>query len=227
MAKQKHPAPAKNAGAISLVLAFATLLLLIILYYNTYLLGLPLSIVVAFVALICCGLTIRRVNAVPGAAGMYILGGRTGIATIERLAKNHAELWKIISEFGLVMSFGILSWFIFRKQIRRSVFVFSLLLMAVLLFVIYPYTILVLQFIKTPNTAVFASAQPSTFQISPLGYLLYGLTLIGGFGLFMGLLLFIGAGSVLLSVIAAATAPHLGSTTAMQSSTCSAPKFPE
>lgn len=209
MAKRKPQRVVKNAGAISAVFALAVLLLLILLYYNSALLGLPASIVIAFVALFCSGLIIQKLNGLPGAIGLYVFGGRTGISTIESIARNHSGLWKTITELGLVMSFGLLSWFIFRKQIRPRVFVLGIVLILILLFVIYPYTVLVLQFIKAPNISAFAGAQPSPFQISPVGYLLYGVTLVGGFSFFMVALLFVGAGSLvagLLSVVATAPA---------------------
>ncbi len=203
MATIKRGKRIANATPITLLFAIGTFVLIAALYLSPVD---PLtSVVIALLALGITGVVIRRANGLEGTYGLYIFGGSRGIGTIRRMAHNRKRFWEFFVQVGMVLSFGFLSYFIFRGQIGKRALIVGLLLTALLMFVLFPYTSLALQFIKLPHGGNLAQQVTPSLQLSPLGYALFATSLIGGFALFFIIVLVIAAGGILSSIFTVAS----------------------
>lgn len=142
----------------------------------------------ALVLLIGSGDFIARINGKQHFLGMYMLGGSLGIKFVDRLSKKNVSFWNYLADWGLVLGFGILAWPLFKKHIDKQTFFAGMSTILVLLFLIYPYLGLTLNFLNIPAITGRISLPPpgSTVQYSltPQGALLFGFAIVGGFTLF-------------------------------------------
>ncbi|MCL5008325.1 MAG: site-2 protease family protein [Candidatus Marsarchaeota archaeon] len=215
----------KLKPAASAALVVVTFALLVLVYYlnlgsSNWVIG--IKFIAALAVLMLAGTAIRRINSFEGASGLYIFGGRYGIKAIEWVAGNRKTFWEFFAEVGLVMSFGALSYFIFKGQIRKSALVSGLILVTVLLFIIFPFIVLSLQFITIPGI------HKITIQSVPLGFPpLDFLTVIelisifaGGLALFVVALLAYASASIaysLFSFTSSVVVSHAANYTILQS----------
>ncbi|MEM0201439.1 MAG: hypothetical protein QXD23_03470, partial [Candidatus Micrarchaeaceae archaeon] len=79
-----------------------------------------IRIILALITLFISGILITRLNGLNGDHGLYLYSGTRGINTIERLSNWKQGFWIFLSEWGLVLSFGILSYFIFKNRITKK-----------------------------------------------------------------------------------------------------------
>ncbi|MDE1823596.1 MAG: hypothetical protein KGH50_04695, partial [Candidatus Micrarchaeota archaeon] len=80
----------------------------------------------AILALLAFGELIRkRMNFTRVFYGIYLMGGKHGIGTIERLSKSGQWFWKGLADWGMVLGFGLLSYLMFRKDISRRMIAFG------------------------------------------------------------------------------------------------------
>ncbi len=206
--QKRKPKYSKNKrAAITTGIFVVSFLLLYIFYIINY--SIPVRLALALLTLFISGVAITRLNAFDGDHGIYLLSGTRGIKTIERLSNWRKGFWIFLSEWGLVLSFGILSYFIFKNKISKKALVIGLLSIFVLIFVVLPYFLLSLQFISLPNlpSLNITSSQTllSSFTLSSTGLILLIITLIGGFSLFLFSELIIASGSTLLNVFTVAS----------------------
>jgi len=145
------------------------------------------------------GELIAHSNGFEGAYGLYMLGSKHGIRTVDRLASFNKKLWDLIADFGIATSFGIASIFAF-KHIDKRAFAIGIVALVLIMYFVFPYLGIILDFMPQLSTGV-ASAQiaASTSHTAPLisaaeAYaIMFIAVLIGGFALFtVGILLFSG-----------------------------------
>ncbi|VVB77160.1 Peptidase family M50 [uncultured archaeon] len=158
----------------------------------------------AVVLLMASGTMIAAANGIGSSYGAFMLGSRRGIAFVEFLSKRR-RFWNGLCNWGLVLGFGLLSFFMFRKYMSRKAFLFGVAsLVAVLLFV-FPYLSLIMSFINIPQVTskvAMASASASTATaVSPVYYLLIALAVIGGFCLYTALLILYAGGSIVYGIL--------------------------
>lgn len=168
-----------------------------------------IRVVLAFLTLIISGIAITRLNAFDGDHGLYLLSGTKGINFIERLSNWKKGFWIFLSEWGLVLSFGILSYFIFKNKISKKALLIGLLSIFILISVVLPYFLLSFQFISLPNlpslNIIPSESLIGSYTLSSTGILLLIVTFIGGFSLFLFSELIIASGSTIINIFTVAS----------------------
>ncbi len=194
-----------NAAITSVLVPLAFLLLVLVYYWNlgqaNWTVGVKFAAAVAILWI--AGIAIVRVNALKESyGGLFVFGGRKGIGIIEDLAGGRARFWEFFAQVGLVMSFGALSYFVFRKQIGRKALALGLVLTAVMFFVVWPFIALALNFIAIPGHTI--SVQSVQFQLPALDWIT-ALELVsifaGGFALFIIVLLAYPAATIVYGIL--------------------------
>ncbi len=213
----------RHHAAITAALVPLTFLFIVLLFYwnlGVYNWVAGAKFAIAVIVLWIVGSIIARANAMGKAeafGGLFIIGGRKGIGFIERLAKHRKEFWDTFAQVGLVMSFGALSYFMFKGQISRKAFVLGFALIAVMFFVVWPFVALAFNVITIPGLHI--SIQTIQLQVPALSYPLALEVLSvfgGGFAFFIVVLLAVGAGTIvygLLSFASTAIISHVVNTT--------------
>ncbi len=191
------------ATAIIAFLAITTLAYLYIASWNVLARWLG-----AIITLATSGELIMLLNGFKGAYGAYMLGGKHGINFIDRLSRRNKNLWIAFAEWGLTMSLGIFSIFIFR-YINKKVFAIGIISLLAMLYFVMPYTYLPMSFLNIPQvTGKMNEAMANSTVSTPNYYytgILYAATLLGGFAtLAAGSIIYNGA-YILVSTISFAS----------------------
>lgn len=118
-----------------------------------YISGLPLYVIVglAVVVLMVAGHMIARANGLVGGYGVYLTGTQRGIKLIIWLSERRKTFWELLTQWALVMSFGLLSYPLFKKQIGKRMFVFSMVTLVLINFLILPWTSIAIGIINIPQ----------------------------------------------------------------------------
>ena len=117
MPKTEKTAKIKNRLNVlsSVVIAIAAVLAIVWLYFSG--LSLLITVPAAIVVLLLSGYMIQSANGfIRLLPGMYMLGSSRGVWIIDWLAKRGAHFWIFMADWGLVTSFGLFSYFMFRKR---------------------------------------------------------------------------------------------------------------
>ena len=202
---KKHDAYDKRRESyrkpVTLFFSVGCILSLIYLYFSG--LSIIISASFAIAVLVVTGIVIATANGLSGSYGIYIIGGRKGIGIIERLSRQRHTYWEELAVWGMILSFGIFSLFIFKKRIRMRSALFGFASLLFVLLIILPNLFLALGTINipgislgTPTPSSLITAYPSTF----FGYVLYVLGFIGGFSAFILVMLLYGSAKILYSV---------------------------
>ena len=128
--------PAETITAMALTLA-----LLAGLWYS----GIPkvYGIVIALALLIISGEIILNLNNFPRVfRGAYMARSSIGLGLMNRLAKKNHWFWEGLADWGLVLGFGLLSIFLFRKDLSKKTIVFGIFSILFILIFVLPYTVL-------------------------------------------------------------------------------------
>lgn len=110
-------------------------------------------IIFGIASLILIGMLISRLESLEGSYGIYLIGGKRGINTINTLAKKNKKLWKAMAEWGIILGFGLLSLRILGKETSKKAYIFGLISIIVTVLFIVPFTSYGLQFIKLQQFA--------------------------------------------------------------------------
>ncbi len=206
--QKRKPMYSKNKRTVLTIGIFVLSFLLLYLFYVVNY-SIPVRLLFAILTLFISGVAINRINAFDGDHGIYLLSGTRGIKTIECLSNWRKGFWIFLSEWGLVLSFGALSYFIFKNRISKKALVIGLLSIFAIIFVILPYFLLSLQFISLPNlpslNVISSQNLISSLTLNTTGLVLLIITLFGGFSLFLFSELLIASGSTLLNVFTVAS----------------------
>ncbi len=157
---------------------------------------------VAVAVLMISGRTIATANGIPNSYGAYLLGGKRGIKLIEGLSKKNPRLWIAFADWGLAFSFGLASYFLFGRYVSKKMMALGIGTTLAVLFLVFPYLPVVLNFINIPQISSQASAAAQPAQgVSPVFLIFAIASILGGFSLSTILLIFISGGSILYSVL--------------------------
>jgi membrane-associated protease RseP (regulator of RpoE activity) len=183
---QQARKPEKYRKPVTLFFALGCLGSLVYLYLS----GLPLvaSVVLALIVLVMTGFIITNANGFVGSYGLYLYGSQHGVGMIEWLSKRWLGFWKAMAEWGLVMGFGLISYFIFRGQISKKMLVFGIASNLAITLFLFPYTIYAFKFINIPllSSQIQVPATFSLLSYSPVvAALITASVVIGGLSLFL------------------------------------------
>ncbi|HLC69041.1 MAG TPA: site-2 protease family protein [Candidatus Bilamarchaeaceae archaeon] len=133
-----------------------------------------------------------------GEYGLIMLRSKKGIGIIHRLARQYEKIWKFLSDTGVVISYGLLSFFLMRKHVSAKSLITGLVLLSFIFIFVAPAALGVLISLLGVSMIERSSQQLAAF--SPIFSLSILLVLIGGLFLFF-LLGLIAYGLVILAAL--------------------------
>ncbi len=158
-----------------------------------------LRFAIAIAVLVLSGRMIATANGIKESYGAYLLGGKRGIKLIEALSRKNPKLWTAFADWGLVLGFGLMSYFLFGKYVSKKTVLLGLASLFAIFVFVFPYLSIVISFINIPQITSSVSSAPVTQGFSPLFYVFVALGLLGGFSLFTIFIIFYSGGSILYS----------------------------
>lgn len=176
----------------------ATVAVLVIDYYAKF--GIATQWFVALVSLFAVGIAIKEMNGLQGWLFIYLLGSRKGLNFIDRLSKVGRRFWSEMAVWGLVLSLGAISYFVFRRMISKKQYAFGLLSLAVILFLVLPYLSVALPLINIPQLQSAISSSSAQQGINYLGIAFDAITIITGFAGYVFIALIYNAASILYGI---------------------------
>ena len=160
---------------------FSTLLLIFLslaLFYE--ILSLPLSGLLKFILIVAEMYTVSFVLSkkydLSTEMGFLLLKSKKGIAIIDKLAKN-AKLWNFFADVGTVISYGLLSVLLFKKQFSWKSLLAGLAILSVLSFLVAPFS---LHFLSSVLTTSFEKKAAISFGNDNLASLLFLVVMYAG-----------------------------------------------
>ncbi len=199
--KQKRGIARAHSREITVLAAVLTVLAIGILYFVNG--NIILRFAAALAVLMLSGSAIAAVNGMQSSYGLYLLGGKGGMDFVDSLSKKNIRFWTFLSDWGLAVSFGLLSFAMFRRQVSKKMILFGIVSVVAILVFVYPYLSVVISFINIPQlTAEAASASSSA---APSAYIFYYLLIasgvIGGLSVFGMYAIFYGGGKILYGIL--------------------------
>ncbi len=165
-----------------------------------------IRLAVGIVSMALIGALIGRLEMLGDSFGVYMIGGRYGIGTINYLAKRNSGLWKDMADWGIILGFGVFSYLILRDRTSKHVYALGFLTIIVMMLFVVPYTSIGLQFVKLPQLqALGYSGVPLLhMNLMQIVYEMVNLSVTIVFGLsgYIFYALLLGSFSVLQSVAA-------------------------
>ena len=217
--QKRHESPepriprAYRAPASILIAALCIAILVYLTGYSPYI-GVYLKILLVIVVLALTGVSIAYVLKAAGLYGFFILKTDNGINYIDHLSRKYEKPWKAIVDWGFVLSFGLLTPFIFKNYTSKKMFAFGIISIILMQILVLPYLSVAYGLINIPQLSSGASAYappPTSSGIDWLGVLFTALSVIGGFALFIISELAFIAGVIIhgiaLFALASATSP--------------------
>jgi len=160
---------------------FSILLLIFLslaLFYE--ILSLPLSGLLKFILIVAEMYTVSFVLSkkydLSTEMGFILLKSKKGIAIIDKLAKN-AKLWNFFADVGTVISYGLLSVLLFKKQFSWKSLLAGLAILSVLSFLVAPFS---LHFLSSVLTTSFEKKAAVSFGNDNLASLLFLIVMYAG-----------------------------------------------
>ncbi len=212
--KAVNPIPKAARAPLAIVIATLCLLSLVFLISYAPQLGILPKLALGVASLLVTGLLIARVLGVLGTGGLYILKTSRGLGLIDRISKRYATFWKVMVDWGLVLSFGVLTYFFFRKHVSKKMIVLGVASILLMQLFVLPYLTLAISLISTPQFTIQPSSSyvPSSIVAEVLQYGFVAISLIGGFSLYIiSELVYVAAIIVhgIAAFIIAALSPHV------------------
>ena len=179
----------------------ATIGALVLLWYAGSI-SIYIRIVLAFAALIISGLAIQRILKLEGYGGLYMIGSRKGLKTIDAVSKKHRKFWDAMAMWGLTLGFGLMAYPLMKGKIDKRVFVFGIISIAFMAIFIQPYLSVAFQFINMPRLQSAVSSQASSLQqeASLLSYAVLAVTVVFGFSGYIFASILANAASILIGI---------------------------
>jgi len=156
--------------------------------------------VIAVIMLFALSSILVRVNKFKHLFGAFLLGTKSGSKLIDDIAKLSPRFWIALADWGTVMSFGILSYFIFKKQFGIKTLIVGIISLILMIAVVLPYSAIAFQFINIPQitqSAAASQAAPATPLSMIASYIWLGVVVLGGFGLYVLLIILYAALGIL------------------------------
>jgi len=211
--KSREAKPKDNGIDKRYVAVGMIIVTLIVLYILREANALPiiLRIVLALGMLVLVGIAVQRMLKLQGGYGLYMIGSKHGLATIEKTAKVHDVFWEVMAMWGLTLGFGVLTYPLLKGKIDKRVYAFGLISLVLIMIFVLPNLGNALQFINIPqvqNAVASRSASTGTSTSLPLtSYLVYAVTFVAGFTGTIITSLFVSTEYIFWSIIQFATAP--------------------
>ncbi|MEM3227478.1 MAG: site-2 protease family protein [Candidatus Micrarchaeaceae archaeon] len=178
-------------AVVAIALAF-----IVLLYYS------PIGVVskwfLGIAGMFFFGAVLQKMGSFSGGFGLYMVGGRRGIKSIDKISKKGGSFWENMALFGLVLGFGIFSYFFVRNN--KRLFVFGLAALLLMMLFVLPYLSYGVQFLNLPQISAETSTTPSGVSAtgpSLFSYITYAVTMVTGFSGFTFLLIWYNAGLIL------------------------------
>ena len=198
--------------SVSRIIAAILIVLSILAFYLLYIAGsvnILIRVVLAFAVLIGAGLILQKLFDLKGSYGLYMLGSKKGLSTINDISKKYGKFWDAMAMWGLTLGFGLLAYPLMKGKIDKRVYAFGMVSLIVISFLVLPYVSYGFQFINLSQIQNAVSSQSSKGP-SILSYVTYGATVVAGFSGSVFLSLFVNTESILYSVVLLITNPSLG-----------------
>ncbi len=170
-----------------------------------------LKILLSLLSLMVTGYIISSTNGFPNLGGILYAGSVKSVTDGSLVIINHAAIrnarvWNLITEWGLVMSFGALSYFIFRKRISKRMLAIGLASILLIQVFILPYLSIAVNFLNLPSAASSATSSVSSISssgpLSLIPYFLLAVSIAGGFAVYLLATLAYGAGITIYKIVA-------------------------
>ncbi len=186
----------KNYPNVGFALIFVVTISAIYGLYLAPYLNTSIKLVAALLLLIMSGMLIKRIKSTVGSFGFYLVGTKAGIKTVHKLASSHSEFWNAMATWGIILSFGVLSYFILGRHASKKFYAVGLAsLMAIMVFVL-PFISYSLAFIKSPqlqslipqgvhSLPSFTAYASSVINVPLYSEIIRLLAFAGGFALFV------------------------------------------
>jgi membrane-associated protease RseP (regulator of RpoE activity) len=140
------------------------------------------------------------------AMGGRMMKSHWGLKMMDTISSRAVWFWNGLADWGLVLGFGLFSYFLFKKTISRRMIIFGSISIIVMLTLFVLYESIALSFINLPQISAKlpppGSGLPS-FDLSPIGYALYVMSIAVGFVGFIFFALVANAAQVLYAAIVA------------------------
>ena len=187
-------------------------------------------IALALAMLVGVGIVVQRLLKLKGGYGLYMIGGKRGISSIDNTARKHNAFWDAMSMWGLTLGFGILTYPLMKGKIDKRVYVFGLVSLFLITIFILPNLGSAMQFINLPQIQNALAGNPTTSLslggLSVLGYIIDAITVFTGFSGLLFALLFISTESILWGVVQFTFAPSQAAATGITNQLGVAPIIP-
>ncbi len=208
--KAVSPAPKRLAAALIVLLGFA----FIYWDYVTNLIGAAEKIAVFFIGMILAGTAIMKLLSLNGSYGLYMIGSKRGLSTIDRISKRNIKFWNAMAMWGMVLGFGLLAYPLLKGQISKKMMLFGIISLILFVVILLPFTANILQFIQNVpqlNSSIAGkiSTAPSV-GLSLTGYLLLIFVVVTGFSGLIFFALIENAAAILLGIGASVASVAVG-----------------
>ena len=173
-----------SAGKRSWLYIIATIVVALAFLVGVYYSGIGVvnKWVLGIASMFLFGIAIQRLGSFSGAYGLYMLGSRRGIKTVDSISRRGGRFWDNMALLGLVLGFGIFSYFLLKD--KKPVFVFGLAVLILILVFVLPFLSYGVQFLNLPQLTSSISASSSSAQSSSTGvivYVMYAVAVLTGF----------------------------------------------
>ena len=201
----------KNTSkVVVLALIVLSLFAIYFLYYANSI-SLIVRIIGAFALLIVVGMIIQRLFEFNGSYGLYMVGSKKGLKTIDDISKHYKIFWEVMAVWGLTLGFGLLTYPLLKGKMDKRVYAFGVVSIILILLFVMPYIANTFQFINLPQLQNAISSAGS--QTSPnylLTYVSTAITIIAGFSGSVIFSLALNTELILYSIVTFITNPSLG-----------------
>jgi membrane-associated protease RseP (regulator of RpoE activity) len=139
--------------------------------------------------------------------GVYMVRSTFGLKLMDTLSKKFQWFWEGMADWGLVLGFGMLSYFIFKKNVSTRMMVFGVLSILGILIFILPFSVLGLSFVNLQQVTSKIQNPTTTNPASGISYIalaLYVLSAMGGFTTYLMVSLLANTISILYAIVLAA-----------------------
>jgi membrane-associated protease RseP (regulator of RpoE activity) len=175
---------------------------MLVLLYFAGVVGVLARLFVALALLAASGVAIQRKLKLNGSCGLYMLGSKRGIKTIEKIAKNNLQFWDAMAMWGLTMGFGLMTYPLVKGKIDKRVFALGIASILLVVLFIQPYLADASQFITMPALHGTGTGPASALQQNALllAYLLVIASVIFGFSGYIFVSIFSNGTSIIIGV---------------------------
>ncbi|MGI0134163.1 MAG: site-2 protease family protein, partial [Candidatus Micrarchaeaceae archaeon] len=150
------------------------------------------------------GLLLQAALKLKGGYGIYLVGTKRGIATVDKISKSHAKFWDAMAMWGLTLGFGLLVYPLVKGRIDKRVYAFGMASLVLMYLFMIPYLTNAYYLINIPQIQNALASQGAAVPQSPYLLALAGgelaVTAVFGFTGSVIITLFINAGSILIGV---------------------------